>query len=152
MQALRKILRLVAGWLLLLVGVVALILPGPGLLMIVAGLVILSQEYAWAEKRVEPIKVKAFEVAASGVRTWPRILGSVLGATAVVGAGVVWWVDPQIPKFWILGPQLPLGGWPTGLSIALSGLIALALIGYSVKRFGGETEETEAEGRLAPNA
>jgi hypothetical protein len=144
MWALRKTGVTVLGWLLLVVGVLALVLPGPGLLMLLAGLVILSQEYPWAERRVEPIKVKAFAVAAYGVRTWPRILGSVLGALCVLAVGVVWYVDPVIPEFWVFGPRLPLGGQTTGLSIALSGLVALGLIGYSVRRFRGRPEAPAA--------
>ena len=140
------------GWLLLLIGVAALVLPGPGLLLMVAGLVILSQEYPWAERRVEPIKVKAFEVAATGVRTWPRILGSLLCSLAVIAAGVLWWVDPEIPEIWIFGPELPVGGWATGLSIVISGLVAIALIGYSVRRFRGDSsEDVRAEDRHAGN-
>ena len=46
----------ILGWVLVLVGVAALVLPGPGLLLLLAGLVVLSQEYEWAERRVEPVK------------------------------------------------------------------------------------------------
>jgi uncharacterized protein (TIGR02611 family) len=152
MRVIRKTGVTVIGWLLLVIGVAALVLPGPGLLLMVAGLAILSQEYPWAERRVEPIKVKAFEVAASGVRTWPRILGSLLCSLAVVAAGVLWWMDPEIPEFWIFGPELPLGGWGTGLSIVVSGLVAMALIGYSVRRFRGKSDDdAQAEARVAGN-
>lgn len=148
MRALRKTGVTVLGWALLAVGVLALVLPGPGLLMLLAGLVILSQEYDWAERRVEPIKVKAFAVAASGVSTWPRILVSLLSSALVIAAGVFWWVDARIPEFWILGPRLPFGGWATGLSIVVSGLIAVALIAYSVRRFrSGADEEAASAGR-----
>jgi len=150
MRALRKTGVTVLGWILVLLGLAAIVLPGPGLLMLLAGLVILSQEYDWAERRVEPIKIRAFEVAASGVRTWPRIVGSVLSAGAVIVGGVVWWLDPEIPEVWIFGPQLPLGGPATGLGIVLSGVVALGLIGYSVKRFRGTSDEdAAAEARCA---
>ena len=143
---LRKTGVTLVGWLLLLVGVVALVLPGPGLLMMLAGLVILSQEYAWAERRVEPIKVKAFDLAAYSVRTWPRIGASVAGALWVIAAGMVWSVDPEIPEFWVLGPRLPLGGLATGLSIVLSGVIALGLVGYSMRRFRGASDDAVTDG------
>lgn len=147
---LRKTGVTILGWFLLLLGVAALLLPGPGLLMLVAGLVILSQEYDWAERRVEPLKVKAFAVAAYGVRTWPRILGSMLGGLAVVAAGVLWFLDPEIPEIWVIGPRLPFGGEAAGLSIVLSGLVALALIAYSVRRFRGHRDEpTDTEARYA---
>jgi uncharacterized protein (TIGR02611 family) len=151
MRMLRKTGVTVLGWSLLVVGVAALALPGPGLLLLLAGMVILSQEYDWAERRVEPIKMKAFEVAASGVRTWPRILGSTLGGLCVIAAGIFWWLDPDIPEIWIIGPELPLGGWATGSGIVLSGLVAVALVVYSVRRFRGKSdEEAAAEGRFVP--
>lgn len=39
-----------AGFLLLTVGVALLFLPGPGLLLIVAGLAVLAGEYRWADR------------------------------------------------------------------------------------------------------
>jgi hypothetical protein len=59
MAVLRKVWVTTFGWVITLLGIAALVLPGPGLLLLLAGLVILSQEYAWAERRVEPIKIKA---------------------------------------------------------------------------------------------
>jgi uncharacterized protein (TIGR02611 family) len=135
MAVLRKTWITVLGWVLAVAGIGLLALPGPGMLTLVAGLAILSQEYEWAERRLHPIKEKAFEAAAAGVATWPRILMSTLGALCLIAVGVVWWVNPEIPEFWIVGPKLPFGGWGSGLSIVLSGLVALGLLIYSVRRF-----------------
>jgi hypothetical protein len=124
------------GWLLLLGGIAALILPGPGLLMIVGGLALLAQQYEWARKRLDPVKKRALEAAADGVETWPRILLSCLGVAVLVGLGVLWIVDPDVPGWWPLDEKwwLP-GGWTAGVSIAFSGLIALSLIVYSIRHF-----------------
>jgi uncharacterized protein (TIGR02611 family) len=130
----------VVGWILVLLGLAALVLPGPGLLLLLLGLVVLSQEYDWAERRVEPVKEKAFDVARQGVSTYPRILLSALGALAVVGAGIFWGIDPPIPTAGPLGPHLPFGGWATGSSIIISGMIAMALLVYSIKRFRPEAK------------
>jgi hypothetical protein len=46
----------VIGWILVLVGLAAMILQGPGLLFLFAGLAILSQQFTWAKRRVEPVK------------------------------------------------------------------------------------------------
>lgn len=137
MPVLRKTWVTLLGWVLTLVGIAALVLPGPGLLLLLAGLIVLSQEYPWAERRVEPLKRKAFQVAAAGVQTWPRILLSCASALGLVAAGVVWSVEPVIPRIWVLGPRLPLSGWVTGSSLIMSGLVALGLIGYSIRRFRG---------------
>lgn len=136
----RKLAVAVAGAVLLVAGVAALILPGPGILMILAGLVVLSAEFEWAERRVDTVRDKAFVVAAAGVATWPRIVVSIVSALFVIGVGVWWCTDPRIPQFWIIGPGLPFGGWGTGVTIVVSGLIALGLLAYSVRRFrrGGD--------------
>lgn len=132
----RKIWVTAGGWVLVVAGIAALLLPGPGLLLLLAGMLVLSQEYEWAERRVDPVKDKAFDVAEAGVSTYPRMLMSALGACAVIAVGVVWWMDDvKIPEIGPLGPGLPLGGWEAGSGIVLSGLVALGLFLYSIKRF-----------------
>src|SRR5918996_962806 len=106
MAVLRKTWVTILGWVFTVAGIGLLALPGPGLLTLVAGLAILSQEYEWAERRLHPVKQKAFEAAAVGVETWPRIAMSTLGALVLIAVGVVWWVDPEIPELWFLGPVL----------------------------------------------
>src|SRR6476660_573196 len=102
---LRKTGVTVLGWILVLLGLAALVLPGPGLLLLLAGLVVLSQEYEWAERRVEPVKAKAFDVARQGVSTYPRIVLSGRSATALVAVGVFWGIDPPVPTAGPLGPD-----------------------------------------------
>lgn len=141
----RRVARIVAGWLLLLLGVAALALPGPGLLLLLAGLVVLSQEYDWAERRVEPVKRAAFAAAAAGVATVPRILASAAAAFGLAGIGVLWGLDPRIPEFWVLGPHLPFGGWSTGVSLILSSVIALGLLVWSIYRFRDQSPQVARE-------
>jgi hypothetical protein len=141
----RRVARIAAGWLLLLLGVAAIALPGPGLLLLLAGLVVLSQEYDWAERRVEPVKRAAFTAAAAGVQTMPRILVSAAGALVLAGIGVVWGLDPRIPEFWIFGPHLPFAGWSTGVSLILSSVIALGLLVWSILRFRKQSPEQARE-------
>ncbi len=136
----------IVGWLLVAVGLAALVLPGPGLLLLLSGLIVLSQEYDWAERRVEPVKEKAFDVAALGVASWPRILMSALGALALLGAGIVWGLDPDIPEVWFVGPKLPFGGWAVASSLILSSLIALGLLVYSFRRFRGSEPAADTGG------
>jgi hypothetical protein len=135
----RSIGRTVGGWILVVIGVAALVLPGPGLLLLLAGLVMLSQEYEWAERRVEPVRQKAHTVARSSVSSKPRILASALASLAIVAVGIVWWLDPEIPEIGPVGPDLPLGGWSAGSGIVISGLAALGLVVFSVRRFRRET-------------
>lgn len=87
----------VAGWLLMIAGVAALVLPGPGLLCLAAGLVLLAMRYKWAKRLLLPVKAKAFALASQGAQTWPRIISSILGGLALVGLGIVWGVGTPTP-------------------------------------------------------
>lgn len=135
-RSLRRVGLETLGWLLIAGGIAALILPGPGLLMLLGGLVLLSQQYEWARKRLDPVRRRALQTAADGVETWPRILMSSLGAAFLVALGIVWGLKPDVPGWWPLDDTwwLP-GGWGTGASLILSGLIAAALIVYSYRNF-----------------
>lgn len=129
-------LRLVLGWVLLVAGVAALALPGPGLLLLAAGLTILSQHYEWARRRVKPVRKKALQVAKASVRSWRSVAVSLLLAAAAVTVGLVWGIRPPAPGFWPLDDRwwLP-GGWGTGSSLIGSGAIAVGLLVYSYRRF-----------------
>lgn len=141
----RRIVLEIVGWVLVLVGIAALFLPGPGLLALFAGLVVLSQQYVWAERAVEPVKVLAYKSAADSVQTWPRIIASCIGALTLAAIGVVWGVGIDVPGWWPLDDKWWLvGGWGTGGTLIASAVLALATIAYSFKRFRHLTEE-EAE-------
>ena len=135
-KVVRRLLLETLGWILVVAGVAALVLPGPGLLMIFAGLVILSQEYEWAERRLEPVKVRALRGAAEGVETWPRIAMSSILALGLVACGVLWIWSPDAPSWWPVADHWWLaGGAATGVTQVASGLIAGGLIVYSYRRF-----------------
>jgi len=137
--AVKRVVLETAGWLLLVVGIAALVLPGPGLLGVFAGLALLSQQYDWAERRTDPIKYRALKAAAEGVATWLRISVSLLGVVLLVACGVVWIQRPPAPSWWPLSDfwWLP-GGLGTGITQLGSAVIAVALIVYSYRRFHGD--------------
>ena len=135
----------VAGWGLVMIGIAAIFLPGPGLLSLFAGLAILSQQYEWAERRVRPVEVMALKSAAQSVQTWPRILASVAGALALAAVGIFWGIGTDVPEWWPIADKWWLvGGWGTGATLIGSSLIALATIVYSFRRFRG-VADPEAE-------
>jgi len=132
----RRVLLESLGWILVVVGLAALVLPGPGLLAVFAGLAILSQQYEWAERRLNPVKERALKAAADSVETWPRVVISVLSALFIMAVGVVWGLRPAAPSWWPLDDSWWLiGGWGTGVSLIVSGFIALGLVVYSYRRF-----------------
>jgi hypothetical protein len=140
MKALAKRIGVeILGWTLVLLGIAALVLPGPGLILLALGLVVLATQYEWAERRLEPVKERAIKTASDGVETWPRIIMSTLGALGITAVGVVWGLSPAAPGWWPLADKwwLP-GGWGTGSSLIVSGLIALALVVYSYREYRPE--------------
>jgi hypothetical protein len=128
----------ILGWGLVLLGLAALILPGPGLILLALGLVVLATQYEWAERHLEPVKARAVKTATDGVETWPRVALSTLGALGIIAVGVVWGLSPDSPDWWPADDRwwLP-GGWGTGSSLIVSGLIALGLVVYSYLNFRG---------------
>lgn len=94
-----------AGWLLVAAGLAAMVLPGPGLLLLVGGLALLALRYAWAKRLLRPVKARAFLVAAQGVQTWPRLVFSVLGGLALIMTGIVWGVGTPVPRWWPIAPR-----------------------------------------------
>jgi hypothetical protein len=144
----KRILLEIIGWSLMVAGVAALVLPGPGLLMLFGGMLVLSRQYEWAERRLAPVERKALQAAAEGVRTWPRIVASVVGALWLIGLGIVWFIAPPAPGWWPVDERWWLAGGPaTASTLVASGILAFALLAYSYRRFrplvrsGASTEE-----------
>lgn len=142
--AAKRIVLETLGWVLLLVGIAAIFLPGPGLLGIFAGLALLSQQYDWAEKRVEPVRLRAMLGAAESVETVPRIVASCLGAVVLGACGVLWILKPPAPAWWPVSETwwLPGGVW-TGVTQVASAFIAIGLIMYSYRRFHGDPDAAD---------
>jgi hypothetical protein len=135
----KRVVLETVGWLLVVAGIAALVLPGPGLLMLFGGMAVLSQQYEWAERWLDPVKYRALRGAAESVETWPRIVLSTLAAVGLLGCGVLWIWSPPAPSWWPLSEAwwLP-GGLAVAVTQIVSALIALALIVYSYRRFHGQ--------------
>ncbi len=126
----------VLGWVLVLLGIAALILPGPGLILLFSGLAVLSQQYEWAERRAEPVKRQAYKGAEQSVATWFRIALTFLGGLWLTALGVLFVLGPEVPDWWSLRESwwLP-GGWATGASLLLSGMFVFGTLIWSYRRF-----------------
>lgn len=127
------------GWILVVMGLFMLILPGPGLLALLGGVALLARHYLWAQLILEPLHKRAIESAKFGVATIPRILVSLVGIACVLTVGTIWFLSPEIPEFSILGvrfgPQLPAAGWVGAIGIWFSGALGLGLLVYSIVRW-----------------
>ena len=143
--AAKRILLEVLGWVLLLAGIAAMVLPGPGLILLFAGLAVLSQQYTWAERWLEPVQLRALKGAAEGVETWPRVVMSTIFALGIGVFGAIWIIAPDVPSWWPVADKWWLfGGVWTGVTLVISCFIALALLVYSFRRFHGKPEALAA--------
>jgi uncharacterized protein (TIGR02611 family) len=55
-EQVRRVFRIVAGFTLLLVGIVMIVTPGPGWLVIFLGLGLLAAEFVWARRLMDRMK------------------------------------------------------------------------------------------------
>jgi uncharacterized protein (TIGR02611 family) len=91
----------IAGFLVLLAGVVMLFTPGPGLAGIVLGLTMLALEFAWAERALERMIDRAEQAADQVTKGSPVRRAAVLAlgflALAAFIATIVIWDIPFFP-------------------------------------------------------
>lgn len=83
-----RLARLAAGWVLVLLGLAGLVLPGPGWLIVILGLSLLP--YAWAERTIRIIRRRIPGIPEDGripTSTWV-----IMGLAVALSTGVsVWW-------------------------------------------------------------
>jgi len=129
----RRVAVAVVGGALTLAGIALLVLPGPGFVLVAAGLAILATKFAWAARPLAYAKDKAQvgmdEVAQSTART----VLAVVGAVALLAAGVLE----------VAGVDLPLVNLLTASLLVLSGIGLLGTIVYARRR-GGAAQRTAA--------
>ena len=58
LKSVKRAIKIVVGFTILLLGIALLVLPGPGMLIIVFGLIILATEYIWVRKLLEKAKFR----------------------------------------------------------------------------------------------
>jgi hypothetical protein len=122
-RLLRRIAVTVVGTVVLAVGVVLLVAPGPGLLVIVLALIVFGVEYEWARRRVAAVRARARSAADKAAASRIATASAVLFGIGAIGLGGVL----------IFTDVLPLSGLGVGASVALGGLTVLATTAYSVR-------------------
>jgi uncharacterized protein (TIGR02611 family) len=68
----KRIAVSVAGFVLVAIGLAMLVLPGPGILLVIAGLAVLATEYVWAQRALNYAKRKAQEAKDKVLRRKPE--------------------------------------------------------------------------------
>lgn len=131
----RGILALLGG-LLVAVGIALLVLPGPGLLLVFAGMVLLARAVPSLHRHVAPVRARAMQAAEDSVSSKWRIAGSVVVGLGLLGGGVAWG----------LLERLPFSGWSTGGSLIVSGIVLFVLLIWSHRRLRAEREAAAVGG------
>ena len=82
----KRLLIICAGFTLCGAGLIMLVLPGPGILLVCLGLVVLATEYAWAEHALERTRSRAVDATKrlNSTRT-ARVAGAMSGAALITG-------------------------------------------------------------------
>jgi uncharacterized protein (TIGR02611 family) len=100
----RRIVRLafaLAGFVVLLAGLVMLVTPGPGIPVVVLGLTILALEFAWAERWLERLLDRAERAVDQVTKGSPLRRAAVISvgvfALAALVALIIFWDIPLFP-------------------------------------------------------
>ena len=132
----KRLMILILGTAVLLAGVAMLALPGPGVLVIILGLVILATEFAWAERMLDRTSATAAGAAA-------RVTDNNTGRAALAVSGLAMIVGGT------LGAALFPGVRVVGISVALAGVIGLVTLLPRVRQW---IDEKAANGATEPSA
>ena len=122
-RLLRRIAVTVVGTVILAVGVVLLVAPGPGLVVIALALAVFAIEYQWARRNLAAVQERARSAALKAAASRVATASAVLFGVGAIGLGVVL----------IFTDLLPLSGAGTGVGAAVGGLTVLLTPAYGVR-------------------
>lgn len=111
----KRMFIFVLGVAILAAGVAMLALPGPGVLVIIVGLVVLATEFTWAEKALDKTTERAAGAAVS-------VQGSKSGRLALAASGVGMIVGGILVAIFFSAFIV------VGISVALAGVIGLCTL------------------------
>jgi hypothetical protein len=131
-RLLRRIAVTAAGTVILAIGVVLLVAPGPGLVVIALALAVFATEYGWARRHLAAVQARARSAALKAAASRLATAGTVLFGVGALSLGAVL----------ALTDLLPFSGIATGASVAIAGLTVLATLAYSIRELR-RTEKTE---------
>jgi hypothetical protein len=106
------------------VGAVLLVAPGPGLIVIALGLLVLGTEYEWARRHGRTALSRAQQAADLAAARPASLAGTAAFALGLIGLGITLAVVPGLPG----------SGVGSGISLVVSGLAIAATLLWSVRR------------------
>jgi uncharacterized protein (TIGR02611 family) len=121
----KRIVVLFLGTAVLVAGVLMLVLPGPGIIVIILGFAILATEFAWAERALDRTTSKAASAASKvSDNKNGRLLLAVSGVAMLIGGAVV---SATVSSLRVVG-----------ISVAIAGIISLSTLHPKVQRWISE--------------
>lgn len=134
----KRLMVLILGVAVLLAGAVMLVMPGPGVLVIILGLIILATEFAWAERVLDRTTATAAGAAS-------RVTDNGTGRAALALSGVSMIIGGIVGA--MLFPSLIV----VGVSVSIAGVIGLVTLTPQVRAWIDE-HAANANGRRAAAA
>jgi uncharacterized protein (TIGR02611 family) len=134
----------IVGVCLVLGGIALMPLPGPGILVVVAGLAVLATEYVWARRLLRRAKAEAERAQEEAVASPARIALTVLSALAMCGVGIAMLVVGDVR--WPIWDSLIDSVWSptTGGVVVVSSLIPLVTTAVSLRSSRDEQQKQQA--------
>ncbi|WP_218566642.1 PGPGW domain-containing protein [Vallicoccus soli] len=147
MHLVKRFAATIGGVALLAVGAAMMVLPGPGILLIVAGLAVLATEYVWARRLLVKAREQAEKVQEAAVASPLRTAGSVLFAVGMVVVGVLMLVVDDVAWPFLASLLDRVWGPVTGGILVVTGLVLVTTTWITVRTARGE-ETTHTQGRV----
>lgn len=91
-HALVRIGRIILGFAILISGIAMLVLPGPGVVAMAAGLVILSRDFKWADRALRYLRKRTPGLEEEGPIPKSTIVVSLM-LMAAAGLTALWWFN-----------------------------------------------------------
>ena len=139
-RLLRRIAVSVAGTVILAVGLVLLVAPGPGLVVIALALAVFAIEFRWARRHLAAVQERARSTAVKAAASRVATASTIIFGIGAIGLGAVL----------ILTDLLPWSGTGTGAGVAVGGLTVLATLAYGIRE-SRRTEHCEQTAQSAQN-
>ncbi len=111
----QRLFVICSGFIICGAGLIMLVLPGPGILVIFLGLVVLATKYTWAERALERTRSRAADATSRLHTTRTARIGVAMSATALITGGAVAAVILDGHRY-------------IGISLLIAGIGALAIL------------------------
>ena len=128
----------IVGVALLVLGAAMMVLPGPGILVIVGGLALLATEYVWARRMLKTAQAQAEKVQEAAVASPVRTAGTLLFGVALLGLGLA--------MVFLRDVDLPFWSPVTGGIMAVTALVLLATTYLTLRAAKGRETTYTATG------